>query len=191
MRFASTAALVTVSFALQAYAQTEPPPASEAADRASAPEAKASSSPPDDVAAEGGASPDETTGAEASREPPEVTIVGTGVARTPGSAHVINNKKLERQEYDDPQAILQTVPGVYARTEDGVGLRPNIGLRGTNPNRSSKVALMEDGVPFGPAPYSAPAAYYFPLMQRMYQVRVLKGPATIVYGPQTVGGAID
>jgi Fe(3+) dicitrate transport protein len=28
-------------------------------------------------------------------------------------------------------------------------------------------------------------------MQRMVQVRVLKGPATIVYGPQTVGGAID
>jgi Fe(3+) dicitrate transport protein len=120
-----------------------------------------------------------------------VTVAGTRVARAPASAHVINNKKLERHEYDDPQAVLQTVPGVYARTEDGVGLRPNIGLRGTNPNRSSKVALMEDGVPFGPAPYSAPAAYYFPLMQRMYTVRVLKGPATIVYGPQTVGGAID
>ena len=124
-------------------------------------------------------------------EAAEVTIVGTTVAKTPGSAHVINSKRLERQEYDDPTAILQTVPGVYTRTEDGVGLRPNIGLRGTNPNRSAKVALMEDGVPFGPAPYSAPAAYYFPLMQRMVRVHVLKGPATIVYGPQTVGGAID
>jgi Fe(3+) dicitrate transport protein len=157
--------------------------------------APASATPPRDAPAEAPAdAPDPTAqAAEPSEpeEPTEVTIVGTRVARTPGSAHVVNNKKLERQEYDDPQAILQTVPGVYARTEDGRGLRPNIGLRGTNPNRSSKVALMEDGVPFGPAPYSAPAAYYFPLMQRMYQVRVLKGPATIVYGPQTVGGAID
>jgi Fe(3+) dicitrate transport protein len=141
------------------------------------------STPPGSEAAEAPAPPP--------NEPAEVTIAGTRVAQTPGSAHIINNKRLERQEYDDPLAILQTVPGVYARTEDGVGLRPNIGLRGTNPNRSSKVALMEDGVPFGPAPYSAPAAYYFPLMQRMYQVRVLKGPATIVFGPQTVGGAID
>jgi Fe(3+) dicitrate transport protein len=87
--------------------------------------------------------------------------------------------------------VLRAVPGVYARGEDGMGLRPNIGIRGVNPDRSKKVALMEDGVPFGPAPYSAPAAYYFPLMLRMSQVRVLKGPATITYGPQTVAGAVD
>ena len=83
------------------------------------------------------------------------------------------------------------MPGVYSRTEDGMGLRPNIGIRGVNPDRSKKITLMEDGVLFGPAPYSAPAAYYFPLITRMTQVRVIKGPAAIAYGPQTVGGAID
>ncbi len=60
-----------------------------------------------------------------------------------------------------------------------------------NPDRSKKVALLEDGIPFGPAPYSAPAAYYFPIMTRMTAVRVIKGPAAISYGPQTIGGAID
>jgi Fe(3+) dicitrate transport protein len=121
----------------------------------------------------------------------EVSVVGTRVERTAGSAHVLRNKDLERMEYDDPAKVLQAVPGVYARGEDGFGLRNNIGLRGTSSDRSKKVALMEDGVPFGPAPYSAPAAYYFPLITRMTQVRVIKGPAAIVYGPQTIGGAID
>ena len=121
----------------------------------------------------------------------EVSVVGTRLERTAGSAHIIRNKDLERAEYDDPAKVLQAVPGVYARGEDGFGLRNNIGLRGTSSDRSKKVALMEDGVPFGPAPYSAPAAYYFPLMTRMTQVRVIKGPAAIVYGPQTIGGAID
>jgi len=51
--------------------------------------------------------------------------------------------------------------------------------------------LMEDGILFGPAPYSAPAAYYFPLMTRMTSVRVIKGPSAVAYGPQTVGGAVD
>src|SRR5688572_13704098 len=49
---------------------------------------------------------------------------------------------------------------------------------------------MEDGILFGPAPYSAPAAYYFPLITRLTQLRVVKGPAAILYGPHTVGGAV-
>ena len=126
-------------------------------------------------------------------EPPieEVTVVGTSVARTAGSAHVIKQAQLERFAYDDPGAILQQVPGAYVRHEDGIGLRPNIGIRGVNPDRSKKLTLMEDGILFGPAPYSAPAAYYFPLMARMTGVRVIKGPAGVAYGPQTVAGAVD
>lgn len=127
----------------------------------------------------------------AAAEPEEVKIGGTTLARVPGSAQVLKKEQLERFEYDDPGAALQQVPGVYVRGEDGVGLRPNIGIRGANPDRSKKLTLMEDGVLFGPAPYSAPAAYYFPLITRMTQMRVIKGPAAIAYGPQTVGGAID
>jgi Fe(3+) dicitrate transport protein len=123
--------------------------------------------------------------------PAEVTILGARVARTPGSAHVIRTKELERYNYDDPHAVLQSVPGVYVRGEDGIGLRPNISIRGVNPDRSKKLTLMEDGILFGPAPYSAPAAYYFPLVTRMTQVRVLKGPSALIYGPQTIGGAVD
>lgn len=121
----------------------------------------------------------------------EVFVGGTRLSHAAGSAQVVRKDQLERFEYDDPGAVLQQVPGVYLRGEDGIGLRPNIGIRGANPDRSKKLTLMEDGILFGPAPYSAPAAYYFPLVTRMTQVRVVKGPAAIVYGPQTVGGAID
>jgi len=124
-------------------------------------------------------------------EPVEVTVVGTSLSRTAGSAHVLGNKQLERFEYDDVTQALLSVPGVNVRTEDGMGLRPNISLRGVNPDRSKKITLLEDGILFGPAPYSAPAAYYFPIFTRMTKVKVIKGPAAIGYGPQTVGGAID
>jgi Fe(3+) dicitrate transport protein len=121
----------------------------------------------------------------------EVIVVVERIRRAPGSVHVISAETLERYKYDDPHATLQLVPGVYVRQEDGFGLRPNIGIRGAISDRSSKVALMEDGVMFGPAPYSAPAAYYFPIIGRMTELEVVKGPAAIQYGPQTVGGAID
>lgn len=108
-----------------------------------------------------------------------------------GSAFVLSKEALELNEFDDIHRVLQTVPGVYIREEDGYGLRPNIGLRGATSERSSKIALMEDGILIAPAAYAAPAAYYFPLISRMTQVEVFKGPAAIKYGPNTVGGAIN
>lgn len=108
-----------------------------------------------------------------------------------GSAHSVDEADLERHEYDDIHRVLNQVPGVYIRGEDGYGLRPNIGLRGTTTERSQKITLMEDQILIGPAPYSAPAAYYFPMVSRMVEVEVVKGPAAIAYGPATVGGALN
>lgn len=123
----------------------------------------------------------------------EITVVYTpeDILRLGGSAQLLEEEQLSTLEYDDPHSVLLQVPGVYVRTEDGFGLRPNIGLRGGNPERSKKVTLMEDGVLFGPAPYAAPAAYYFPLMGRMTGVEVFKGPSALLYGPQTIGGAVN
>ncbi|MBL8920636.1 MAG: TonB-dependent receptor [Myxococcaceae bacterium] len=116
---------------------------------------------------------------------------GPDVRRITGSAITLQEEDLERRELNDIHRVLGEVPGVYFREEDGLGLRPNIGLRGANPDRSAKVTLMEDGVLLTPAPYSAPAAYYFPLVTRMVGVDVFKGPAAIRFGPQTIGGAIN
>lgn len=126
-------------------------------------------------------------------EDEEVRIVGSldQLSRLGGSAHVVGKKSLETYEYDDVHRVLEKVPGAYVRDEDGNGLRPNIGLRGTSSERSAKITLMEDGLLIAPAPYAAPAAYYFPLTTRMVGVEVFKGPAAIAHGPNTVGGAIN
>ncbi|QQR88572.1 MAG: TonB-dependent receptor [Myxococcales bacterium] len=124
-------------------------------------------------------------------DPVVVQSTPIDVSRVGGSANVITQKELERFEYDDVHQVLKQVPGVYVRQEDGFGLRPNIGMRGVNSDRSSKVNLMEDDVLLGPAPYSAQAAYYFPLSIRMVGMEVFKGPGSIPYGPNTIGGAIN
>jgi len=122
-----------------------------------------------------------------------VSVVGRsdGMIKIPGSAHVIGKVEIERYEHDDVQRLLRQVPGINIQEEEGFGLRPNIGIRGTGVERSQKVLLLEDGVPIAPAPYSAPAAYYSPSAGRMEAIEVRKGSSSIRQGPLTTGGAIN
>jgi len=123
----------------------------------------------------------------------EITIIGhrRDPADIPGSVHVVGQEELQSFLQSDVMRVLRTVPGVYIQEEEGFGLRPNIGIRGSGLDRSARVALLEDGVLIAPAPYSAPSAYYFPTQRRMHAIEVLKGPSSVAVGPKTTGGAIN
>ena len=122
-----------------------------------------------------------------------VTIIGSkdDLKDLAGSGAVVSNEDLQKAMDTDIQKILTAVPGIYMRTEEGYGLRPNISIRGTAIERSAKVTVMEDGVLVAPSPYTSSSAYYFPTTGRIHAVEVLKGPAVVSQGPQTIGGAIN
>ncbi len=108
-----------------------------------------------------------------------------------GSGAYIEAEEFQKKGITNIQKVLRKVPGVYVREEDGFGNFPNISIRGGDGTRSEKVTIMEDGILTAPAPYSAPAAYYFPRAGRMSGIEVLKGSSQIQYGPQTTGGVIN
>lgn len=139
------------------------------------------------------AAAEDDTGGRVVEEIDTVTIIGKKVdaVDVPGSAHVIDSEELETYLDADILRVLRSVPGVYIQEEEGFGLRPNIGIRGSGLDRSARIALLEDGVLVAPAPYAASSAYYFPTQRRMSAVEVLKGPAAVAVGPRTTGGAMN
>ncbi len=111
-------------------------------------------------------------------------MVGAGAQVSPKTIRLIN--PIGTQE------MLEYVPGINGFADDGMGnSRLNIGVRGLNPRRSSRVLILEDGIPIQPAPYIYPNMYYNPPTERIERIEILKGSAAIEYGPQTMGGVVN
>ena len=126
---------------------------------------------------------------------PELEIISnlsSPYEKLPGSAYVVNNQSLRQINPIGTQEILERVPGITAFSDDGIGnSRISIGVRGLNPRRSSRVLILEDGIPIQPALYVYPNMYYNPPIERIDGVQVIKGSGTVKYGPQTMGGVVN
>jgi Fe(3+) dicitrate transport protein len=124
---------------------------------------------------------------------PRVDVIGSAeqLPAIAGAGQILEEKELESSRVFTVNEALRKVPGVHARDEEGFGLRPNIGMRGLNPTRSTKITLLEDGIPLAYAPYGDNASYYHPMIDRYTRIEVLKGANSLLFGPQTIGGVIN
>jgi Fe(3+) dicitrate transport protein len=131
--------------------------------------------------------------ADGEAAPPEIVVIGSPerLLDISGSGAVVTAEDLRRSRVLSVNDALRQVAGVFPRDEEGAGARPNIGIRGLNPTRSTKVLLLEDGIPLSFAPYGDNASYYHPPIERFERIEVLKGAAQVRFGPQTIGGVIN
>ena len=110
----------------------------------------------------------------------------------PGAASIMNNETIKLINPIGTQEMLELIPGVNGYADDGIGnSRISIGIRGLNPRRSSRVLILEDGIPIQPALYVYPNMYYNPPADRIDRVEVIKGSGSVLFGPQTMGGIIN
>jgi Fe(3+) dicitrate transport protein len=121
-----------------------------------------------------------------------LTIIGETAAleHVPGSTRIVPRAAIDDRRPMAAHELLRHA-GVHVQDEDPLGVNLNIGVRGLNPRRSSRVLLLEDGVPIHLAPYGDPTAHYQPPVATLRRIEVVKGSGQIVHGPQTVGGVIN
>jgi len=122
---------------------------------------------------------------------PVIGILPDRLEAVPGAFDVIKKKELDARRPFSVKEALNQVPGINIVDEDAAGNALNIGVRGLDPRRSSRVLLLEDGMPLFLAPYGDPAAHYSTPLERVERIEVVKGSGQILYGPQTIGGMIN
>lgn len=124
---------------------------------------------------------------------PRIDVLGGSeqdLAKVPGAAQVITAQELARMQPLSTEAALKQVPGVVIKPEEESAVVANIGMRGLSAGEY-KTLILEDGVPVAADLFFGNSRYYNPRIQRMNSIEVLKGAASLRYGPNTIGGVIN
>lgn len=123
---------------------------------------------------------------------PRIVVVGEGDAaeRIPGAVSVVTAEEIDRIQPRSTEDLLRRVPGVHIKREEESAVVTNIGVRGLTAG-DYKTLVLEDGVPVQPGLFVGNSRYYNPRVQRMDGVEVLRGAASLRYGPNTIGGVIN
>ena len=148
----------------------------------------------DAAAAEPPAPAPEASAPEAPDAVREVTVRGNkadALKRASGSGTTIGEREIKNAQPESTGELLRRVPGLQLRTEDPMGFRLNLGVRGLSPARSRLILMEEDGVPVVVSPYGEPELYYTPMVERIQRLDVIKGSDVLRYGPQTVGAVVQ
>ena len=124
---------------------------------------------------------------------PRIDVVGQveeQVVLIPGAVEVITAEQIDQIQPRSTEDVLRRVPGIFIKREEESAVVTNIGVRGLTAG-DYKTLVLEDGVPIQPGLFVGNSRYYNPRVQRMEGVEVLKGAASLRYGPNTIGGVIN
>src|SRR5690554_624947 len=107
-----------------------------------------------------------------------------------GSVIVLNQDDIERVQPLSTEDVLRRIAGINVKGEEETSIVANFGIRGLSASESKSLVL-EDGVPVAPGLFIGNDRYYNPRIQRMGGVEILKGSASLRYGPSTIGGVVN
>ena len=91
---------------------------------------------------------------------------------------------------NNTRQVFAKVPGISIWENDGSGIQAGIASRGLSPNRSWEFNVRQNGYDISSEVFGYPETYYTPPMEALRKIEVIRGSASLQYGPQ-FGGVIN
>lgn len=125
------------------------------------------------------------------RERETLPEIGQTVIYAGKKTEVINLNALDANLItNNSRQIFSKTPGVTVWESEGSGMQVGVAVRGLSPNRSWEFNVRQNGVDISSDPFGYPEAYYNPPMQAVERIELVRGGASLQFGPQ-FGGLLN
>lgn len=109
-------------------------------------------------------------------------------SEVPARISVISKEEIEKNPISNLSNILQKDASIYIKQNGGLGQGTNLLIRGTNPNH---VLLLKDGARLNTPNTLSPIYPELLDTTNLDRIEILKGPASVQYGTDAIGGVIQ
>lgn len=117
-------------------------------------------------------------------------VVGTSIYAGKKNALIVLDNVQGNVVNNTMRQVLGKVPGIHIWESDPSGIQIGIAARGLSPNRSWEFNVRQNGYDIAADPFGYPEAYYNPQLQAVQRIEVVRGAASLQYGPQ-FGGLVN
>ena len=103
---------------------------------------------------------------------------------------IVLNKINADLSTNNTRQVFAKVPGMSIWENDGSGIQAGVATRGLSPNRSWEFNVRQNGYDISSEVFGYPESYYTPPMEALAKIEVIRGAASLQYGPQ-FGGLLN
>jgi Fe(3+) dicitrate transport protein len=117
-------------------------------------------------------------------------VEGTAIYEAKKSEVITLNSITANLATNNSRQVYAKVPGLNIWESDGAGLQLGIGGRGLSPDRTSNFNTRQNGYDISPDALGYPESYYTPPLEAVEKIQLVRGAASLQYGPQ-FGGMLN
>jgi Fe(3+) dicitrate transport protein len=117
-------------------------------------------------------------------------VEGFGIYAAKKSEVILLDNMVGNLATNNARQVYKGIAGLNIWESDGAGLQLSIGARGLDPNRTSNFNTRQNGYDISADALGYPESYYTPPTQALERIEIVRGAASLQYGPQ-FGGLLN